>query len=85
MDKIKGLSPNHVFVKSQDGQFWPYPMQIIFWMDKIMGPSPNHVFLQRSRRPYVMQSKFRMGKIQGSRSGYMYYSLSGKISTLSKR
>ena len=32
IDKIKGLSPNHVFVKKSR---WPYSMQSNFGMDKI--------------------------------------------------
>ena len=34
MDKIKGLSPNHVFVQKSR---WPYSMQSKFGMDKIQG------------------------------------------------
>ena len=32
IDKIKGLSPNHVLVQKSS---WPYSMQTKFWMDKI--------------------------------------------------
>ena len=34
MDKIKGLSTNHVFVQKSR---WPYSMQSKFGMDKIQG------------------------------------------------
>ena len=34
IDKIKGLSPNHVFVQKSK---WPYSMQNKFGMDKIHG------------------------------------------------
>ena len=34
IDKIKWLSPNHVFVQKSK---WPYSMQSKFWMDKIRG------------------------------------------------
>ena len=34
IDKIKGLSPNHVFVQKSR---WPYSMQSKFGMDKIQG------------------------------------------------
>ena len=34
MDKIKGLSPNHVFVQKSR---WPYSMQSKFGMDKTQG------------------------------------------------
>ena len=63
MDKIKGLSPNHVFVQKSR---WPYSMQSKFGMDKIHGLSPNHVFVQKSRWPYSMQSNFGIDKIQES-------------------
>ena len=34
MDKIKGLSPNHIFVQESR---WPYSMQSKFGMDKTQG------------------------------------------------
>ena len=34
MDRIKGLSPNHVFVQKSR---WPYSVQSKFGMDKIQG------------------------------------------------
>ena len=34
MDKIKGLSPNHVFVQKSR---WPYSMQSKFGIDKTQG------------------------------------------------
>ena len=42
MDKIKGLSPNHVFAQKSR---WPYSMQSKFGMDKIQGSYNVRVFI----------------------------------------
>ena len=40
MDKIKGLSPNHVSVQKSR---WPYSMQSKFGMDKIQGSLSDYI------------------------------------------